>query len=71
MVYLQRYLVVAWLVPRETAAISAHVLCMPSNHAAVYSVTAFQLGHVHNMVHECLAATGHLHFWQNDWGLLR
>ena len=26
-VYLQRCLVVAWLVPRETAAVSAHILC--------------------------------------------
>ena len=27
-VYLQLYLVVTWLVPRETAAVSAHVVCM-------------------------------------------
>ena len=35
--------VVAWLVPRETAAVSAQVLCTPCtfNHAPVYSVTSF------------------------------
>ena len=27
--YLQRYLVVTWLVPREAAAALAHVLCTP------------------------------------------
>ena len=26
---LQRYLVVTWLVPRETAAVSVHILCTP------------------------------------------
>ena len=31
--YLPRYLVVTWLVPRETAAVSVHVLCTPYNHA--------------------------------------
>ena len=29
-----------WLVPREIAAASAHVLCTPYNHAPVYSVTS-------------------------------
>ena len=33
------YLVVKWLVPCETAAISVHILCTPYNHAPVYSVT--------------------------------
>ena len=41
-VYWQNYLVVAWLVSRETAAISAQVLCTPFNHAPVYSVTSFK-----------------------------
>ena len=41
--YLQRYLVVAWLVPRETAAVSAHVLCTPYTHAPIYSVTSFHV----------------------------
>ena len=37
-VYLQRCLVVTWLVPRETAAVSGHVLCTPYSHAPVCSV---------------------------------
>ena len=41
-VYLQRYLVVAWLVPREIAAVSAHVLCTQYNHAPIYRVTLFE-----------------------------
>ena len=41
--YLQRYLVVAWLVPRETAAVSAHVLCTPYTHAPIYSGTSFHV----------------------------
>ena len=36
-VYLQCYLVVVWLVPREAAGVSAHVLCIPYNHAPVYN----------------------------------
>ena len=31
---------VTWLVPRETVAVSAHVLCTPYNHAPVYKVTS-------------------------------
>ena len=42
MACLQRCLVVAWLVPHETAAVLAHILCTPYNHAPVYSVTSFQ-----------------------------
>ena len=34
------------LVPRETAAVSAHVLCAPYNYALVYSVTSFQAAYV-------------------------
>ena len=34
-VYLQRCLVVTWLVPRETAAVSAHVLCTPCNRTTI------------------------------------
>ena len=30
--YLEHYLVVAWLVPHETAAILAHILCTPRNY---------------------------------------
>ena len=32
----------AWLVPCETAAVSAQVLCTPFNNAPVYSVTSFK-----------------------------
>ena len=35
-------MVVTWLVPHETAAVSAHVLCTPYNHAPVYSVISFE-----------------------------
>ena len=58
MVYWQRYLLVAWLVLRETAAVSAQVMCTPLNHTP-------------GMMHVCLAVTCHLHFWQNDQDLLR
>ena len=40
--YWLRYLVVAWLVPRETAAVSEQVLS-PYNQATVYSVTVFKV----------------------------
>ena len=36
-VYWQRCLPVAWLVPRETAAVSAPVLCTPFSHAPFHS----------------------------------
>ena len=67
-VHLQRYLVVTWLVPRQNAAVSAHVLCTSYNHAPAYSVTLF--GAIYR-VHVCLAVTCHLHFWLNDRDLLR
>ena len=35
-------LTAVWLVPRETAAVSAQVLCTPFNGAPVYSVTSFK-----------------------------
>ena len=56
----------AWLVPHETAAISARVLCTPYNHAPCH----FMQSHIRK-VYACLAVTCHLHFWQNDRGLLR
>ena len=55
----------AWLVPHETAAISAQVLCTPYNHAPCH----FMQSHIHK-VYVCLAVTCHLHFWQNDQDLL-
>ena len=55
----------AWLVPRETAAVSAQVLCTPYHHAPCH----FMQSHIHK-VYACLAVTWHLHFWQNDRDLL-
>ena len=37
-VYLQRSLVVTWLVTRKTAAVWAHELCTPYNQAQVYTL---------------------------------
>ena len=45
---------------------SQHILCTPYNHAPCH----FMQSHIHK-VHTCLAVTCHLHFWQNDWALLR
>ena len=56
----------AWLVPHETAAISAQVLCTPYNHAQCH----FMQSHIRK-VYACLAVTCHLHFWRNDPDLLR
>ena len=56
----------AWLVPHETAAVSAQVLCTPYNHARCH----FMQSHIRK-VYACLAVTCHLHFWQNDRDLLR
>jgi len=42
LVYWQRYLVVTWLVPRETVAVSAQVLCTSYSQAPLYSVTSFK-----------------------------
>ena len=63
--YRQHYLVVAWLVPRETAALSAQVLCTPFNHA-LCGIQSHK-----GRVHVCLAVTCRPHFWQNDRDLLR
>ena len=53
------------LVPHETAAVSAQVLCTPYNHAPCH----FMQSHIHK-VYACLVVTCHLHFWQNDQDLL-
>ena len=52
-----------WLVPHETAAISAR---------SVYTIQPchFMQSHIRKVC-VCLAVTCHLHFWQNDWGLSR
>ena len=53
--------------PHETAAVSAHVLCTPYNHAPCH----FMQSQIRK-VYACLATvTCHLHFWQNDRDLLR
>ena len=39
MMHLQHYLVVTWLVPCATAAVSAHILCTPHNYTSVYEKT--------------------------------
>ena len=56
----------AWLVPQETAAVSAQVLCTPYNRAPCH----FKQSHIRK-VYACLAVTCHLHFWQNGRDLLR
>ena len=60
--YLQRCLVVTWLVSRETAAVWAHFVytmqpCTMSRH--------FMQSHIRRL-YACLAVTCYLHFWQND-----
>ena len=58
--------VLAWLVPYETAAILAQVLCTPYNHAPCHFLQSYIC-----KVHACLAVTCHLHVWQNDQDLVR
>ena len=68
--HLQRCrLVVTWLVPRETVAVSAHVMCRPTI-MHQFTVSRFR-SHVRR-VHVCLAVTCHLSapFWQNGRNLL-
>ena len=54
--------VLAWLVPHETAAVLVHALCTPYNYAPCHFIQS------QGCVFSC---TCHLHFWQNDWDLLR
>jgi len=61
-------LIVTGLVPRETATVSAQVLCTPYNQAPIYSVTV--RSHIRR-VYVCLAVTYYLHFCQNDRNLWR
>ena len=51
----------AWLVPHETAAVWAQVLCTPYERAQYH----FMQSHMCK-VYMCLAVACHLHFWQND-----
>ena len=69
-VYLQRYLVVKWLVAREDAAVSAHVPCTPCNHAPVYAVTSCKATYVECII-MCLIVTCQPHLWENDRDILR
>ena len=62
-------LVVAWLVPREAAAVSAQVLCTP-HHTTMHQFTVSLHSHIGRVL-VCLAVTCHLHFWQNGRDLLR
>ena len=65
-----RYLVVTSLVPHETAAVSAQVLCRKLyNNTPFYSGTAVRTNI--DRVDVCLGVTCHLHFWQNDQDRLR
>ena len=45
---------------------SRRVLCTPYNHAPCHFMQSYI-----RKVYACLAVTCHLHFWQNDRGLLR
>ena len=59
-------MLVTWLLPHETDAVSAHSVytiqpCIMSHH--------FMHSHIHRL-HVCLAVTCYLHFWQNDHDLL-
>ena len=54
------------LVPHETGAVSAQVLCTPYNHAPCH----FMQSHIRK-VYACLVVTCKLRFWQNDRDLLR
>ena len=54
------------LVPRETAAVSAHVLRTPYNHAPVFHLKQ----HTHR-VPASLAEACHLHVWNNGRDPLR
>ena len=62
MVYLQRCLIVTWLVPRETAAVSAR---------SVYILSRHFIQRYIRKVYTCLAVTCHLYLWQNNRDLLR
>ena len=70
--WLQCCLLVTWLVPRETATVSAQVLYTSYNHAQIYTLIQchFIRSHIIRM-HAWLAVTCHQHFWQKDRDLLR
>ena len=45
--FLQCYYVVTWLVPPETAAVSAQVPCTPYYHVPIYSKSLHSLEQIH------------------------
>ena len=61
MVYVQCCLVFTWLVPCETAAVSAR---------SVYTIEPCNISRHILRVHACLGVAYYLHSRQNDWNLL-
>ena len=68
MVYLQWCLVVTWLVPRDTVAVSAQICVTIKTRISLQSY--FSHSYIRR-VHVCLAVTYHLYLWQNDRDLSR
>ena len=64
MVYLQHCLVVAWLMPRETATVLAHGLCAPMHQYTV----SLSRSHIRR-VYVCLDEICHLHVWRKMAGI--
>ena len=60
--HLQHCLVVTWLMPPKTAAVSAHVLCTPYTMSRHFTQSHMSFA---CRVHACLAVICRLHFWQN------
>ena len=68
MVHLQRCLVVAWLLPCETAAVSRHVLCT-AYYTTMYDFTVSLNAKAHTQ--GAFVSSCNLHFLQNDRDLVR
>ena len=64
-VLLQRCLVLTWLVPHESAVISARSVYTIQPCTIIMLSHHFMQNHIRR-VHGCLAVTSHLHIWQND-----
>ena len=65
LLFFYRCLVVIWLVPRETAAVSARSVYIIQPCTIIMSYHFMQ-----STVHACVDVTCHLHFWQNGRDLL-
>ena len=64
-------MVVTWLVPRETAAVSAHSVCAIQPHTTMHHATSlYSKPRSLRRAYACLALTRPLHFWQNDRNVL-